>query len=116
MPGATAVTVKVVSNRLPQLPSMVKTALNSEVAKAAHEIEAQAKVNAPVRTGTLRRSIHTVIEQGGQRAVIGPSVEYGFYVEYGSRGRAPQPFMRPAAEAVLPRFATGVKVALAGLK
>lgn len=115
MPGATG-TVRILSNRLPHLPAMVKTALSAEVAKAAHEIEAQAKANAPVLTGTLRRSIHTVIEQGGQRALVGPSVEYGVYVEFGSRGRAPHPFMRPAAEAVLPTFVAGVKAALAGLK
>jgi HK97 gp10 family phage protein len=57
-----------------------------------------------VITGTLQRSIHTTISNGGLTASVGPSVEYGLYEEFGSRGRGPHPFMRPAAEAVYPRF------------
>jgi HK97 gp10 family phage protein len=114
--AGTGATVRIISNRLPQVPAMLRTAVNAEVAKAAFEIQAQAQAKAPVKTGTLRRSIHTVLEDGGRRAVVGPSVNYGLYVEMGTRGRAARPFMRPAAEAVLPKFAAAVKSILASLR
>lgn len=49
------------------------------------------------------------------------SVEYGTepvgkFVEFGTRRMGARPFMRPAAEAVLPRFAERVKAALRGLR
>jgi HK97 gp10 family phage protein len=116
MAGSTGVTVRVVSNRLPQVPAQVRTLLSQEVAKAAHEIEARSKALAPVKTGLLRRSIHTVMAANGQSATVGPSVEYGAYVEFGTRRMGARPYMRPAAEQVLPQFAAAVKAALAGLK
>lgn len=116
MAGQTGATIRVISNRLPQVPAMLRTAVNAEVAKAAFEIQAQAQAKAPVKTGTLRRSIHTVIEDGGRRAKVGPSVEYGTYVEFGTRRAGARPFMRPAAEAVLPKFAAAVRAVLARLR
>jgi HK97 gp10 family phage protein len=107
---------RIISNRLPQVPGMVKAALSAEVSKAAYAVQAQAQAKAPVLTGTLRRSIHTVIEQGGQRAVVGPNVPYDKIAEFGGRNRAPHPYMRPAAEAVLPQFVASVRAALAGLR
>lgn len=116
MPGATSSTIRIISNRLPQVPGMVKAALSAEVSKSAYAVQAQAQAKAPVRTGTLRRSITTQIQQAGQRATVGPSVEYGIYVEFGARGRAPRPYMRPAAEAVLPQFVASVRAALAAIR
>jgi HK97 gp10 family phage protein len=104
------------SNRLPQMPGQIRTALGGEVKRAAFDIEAKAKATVPVDTGTARRSIHSVFGNGGLSAVIGPSVFYAKFLEFGVRGRAARPFMRPAAEAVLPRFADAVKRALAGLR
>lgn len=116
MAGKTGATVRVVSNRLPQLSSAIRPAVAAEVKKATLEIEAQAKAKAPVRTGTLRRSIHSVFSNGDLTGTVGPSVEYGRYVEFGTRHRGARPFMRPAAEAVLPGFAQAVKRAIGGLK
>lgn len=114
--AGTGVTVRIVSNRLPQMPGQIRAAVAAEVSKAAFEIEAQAKAKAAVRTGTMRRSIHTVLSNGGLSAVVGPSVLYARFIEFGRRGAAARPFMRPAAEAVLPKFADAVKRALAGLR
>jgi HK97 gp10 family phage protein len=115
MAGQTSVTVRVVSNRLPSIPAAARAQIAGSVSKHAHDIVAAAQAKAPVRTGTLRRSIHAVIAESGLSAQIGPSVEYGIFVELGSRGRAARPFLRPAFELVAPRFADDVKSILAGL-
>ena len=67
-------------------------------------IQNAAKEQAPYRTGTLRRSIHT--EQGdGMEVIVGTDVPYAARLEYGfmdadSRGRqyhqAARPYLRPA--------------------
>jgi HK97 gp10 family phage protein len=114
--GRTGVTVRIVKNDLPKIPSALKAEVRAEISKAGHDIEAAAKEKVPVLTGTLRRSIHTLIEHDGMTAVIGPSVDYGLYVEFGTRRMAARPYMRPAAEAVYPRFTDRVKALLRGLK
>lgn len=114
--AGTGVTVKVVSNRLPAMPALIHSAVVDEVKKATFQVEAKAKEKVPVKTGTLRRSIHSVFENGGLRGIVGPSVLYGKFVEFGTRRMGARPYMRPAAEQVLPGFAAAVKRALAGLK
>jgi HK97 gp10 family phage protein len=81
----------------------------------AFEVEREAKINAPVLTGTLRTSIHTVTEGGstatskeGQEdlpaprgdivAVVGSGVEYAAFVELGTSNMAAQPYLGPAVE------------------
>lgn len=114
--AGTGITVRVVSNRLPQMPAQVRAAVATEVKRATLDVEAKAKALTPVRTGTLRRSIHSVFEHGGLTGLVGPSVLYGKFVEFGTRRMGARPYMRPAAEQVLPRFASAVKAALAGLR
>lgn len=116
MAGKTGVTVRVVSNRLPEISAQIRPAVANEVKRATLDVEAKAKAMTPVRTGTLRRSIHSVFENGGLTGLVGPSVLYGKFVEFGTRRMGARPYMRPAAEAVLPKFAAAVKAALAGLK
>ena len=54
---------------------------------------------APVDTGRLRQSIGVrKIGEGHYR--VGTNVSYAPFVEYGTRGRRGNPFMRPAVEAV----------------
>lgn len=114
MAGKTGVTIRVVSNRIPQVRGAIREAVVAEVQKATFQVEALAKAKAPVRTGTLRRSIHSVFEAGGLRGIVGPSVGYGRYVELGTRRMGARPFMRPAAEAVLPQFKAAVQAIVRG--
>jgi HK97 gp10 family phage protein len=100
MPSAT-ITLRVVSNHLPEAQALVHQALVETVAETAFDVEARAKVLCPVDTGTLRRSIHTVFSNGGLKALVGPSVAYSIYVEFGTRFMAARPYMRPAAALVL---------------
>lgn len=74
MAGSTGVTIVVKSNRLPQISAAIRPAVVAEVQKATFDVEARAKAKAPVKTGTLRRSIHSVFENGGLRGIVGPSV------------------------------------------
>jgi HK97 gp10 family phage protein len=116
MAGSTGVAIRVVSNRLPEITAAIKPAVVAEVSKSALQIQARAQALSPVLTGTLRRSIHTIIENGGLRGIVGPSVEYGKFVEFGTRFQPARPYMRPAAASATASFVANVRAALAGLK
>lgn len=61
-------------------------------------ISGQAKLNVPVRTGHLRRSISSQHE--GLTGSVGTNVEYAPYQEYGTVRSAAQPYLRPAVDSV----------------
>jgi len=66
--------------------------------KASGEMIADAaRGNAPVLTGALRDSIE--VDASGLSVVVGPTVDYAPFVEFGTWKDAPQPFMGPAADA-----------------
>lgn len=52
------------------------------LAAAGEIVSSDAKANAPVKTGRLRQSIVSIVE--GNEAIIGPTVNYGTYVEFGT--------------------------------
>ena len=116
MANGTGVTIRVISNRLPAISVALRPAVANEVKRATLDIEARAKARTPVLTGTLRRSIASVFENGGLRGIVGPSVFYGKFIEFGTRRMGARPFMRPAAEAVLPGFAARIKAVIRGLR
>jgi HK97 gp10 family phage protein len=99
--GPTGVTVRVTFNRLPAVEPQVRAACVDVVTASTYEVEATAKGLCPVLTGTLRRSIHSVFENGGLRGICGPSVLYSAFPEFGTRHMAARPYMRPAAARVL---------------
>ncbi|MCK5604312.1 HK97 gp10 family phage protein [Candidatus Pacearchaeota archaeon] len=74
---------------------------------AAKLVEGDAKLNVPVDTGRLKKSIHAEISEDGLVAHIiadalrttpasGGSVSYGWWVETGEGSGPAQPYMRPA--------------------
>ena len=105
------------------------------IRRLAFEIERAAKQNAPVDTGALRSSIYTITENysgrgraedrafkknkaiidlveipepgGNVFARVGPCVEYGEYVEFGTYRMGAQPYLTPAAEQVEGKFNSG---------
>lgn len=128
--AGTSVQVRILSNRLPEFPGLVKLAVSAEVGRAGYRIEARAKQLVPKKTRTLMRSIHTTGPSGQPwtlgdlTALIGPSVKYGRRIEYGfmqadSLGRnydqPARPYMRPAAEQERSQFKANIARALAGL-
>jgi HK97 gp10 family phage protein len=82
------------------------------VSKTAHDIEATAKIFAPVETGNLMGSISTTVD--GLTAEIGPTAEYGEYVERGTHNEdgsvrmAAQPYMGPAVDTHESTFGTAL--------
>lgn len=74
--------------------------LSVTLRNAARAIESDAKVLAPVRTGFLKSSISSDVR--GLHTEIGPTADYGHYVEHGTSEMAPQPYMRPALERRIP--------------
>lgn len=101
---------------------------------AAFEIEAGAKMRAPVDTSALQNSIYTVTKKedgyaeaivaaksknktakfsrhpkptGDTIANVGPAVEYAEYQEFGTSKMAAHPFLFPAVEAFFQKFNSG---------
>lgn len=82
------------------------------VKSVAFQVEALAKMKAPVDTGALRNSIYTSLQSSNNppteateqlptptddvTAFVGPSVEYAIYQELGTHAMQAQPFMLPA--------------------
>ena len=79
------------------------------VAKTALDCAASAKRHAPVDTGALRNSIGTSIAGDRMSAEIGPTVNYGAYVEFGTSRMAAQPYMGPAMDEVTPGFVSALE-------
>lgn len=79
----------------------VEAAMNKAIAKALTMIglkaEGNAKAICPVDTGRLRNSITNAIDTDENAVYIGTNVEYGPYVELGTRRRQPHPYLKPAA-------------------
>lgn len=75
---------------------------SAALGRTAYAIEGDAKVLAPVDTGNLVNSISTSID--GTTAEIGPTAEYGVYVELGTSRMAGQPYMAPAADRRIPEY------------
>jgi len=72
------------------------------IAKTTLDIEADAKTLAPVDTGNLRGSISSDIKTLSSE--VGPTADYGRYVEEGTSRMAPQPYMGPAADRRFPEL------------
>lgn len=55
-------------------------------------------------TGDTASSINMEIRDSGMTAVVGPTMDYDPYVEYGTRFMPPEPIAKPALDKVKPRF------------
>lgn len=85
-------------------PSVVATTLRSYMPRNKRQAmqrvvlvgERLAKIEAPVKTGTLRRSLTSRVEQGGDRGVIGTNVKYAPAVHEGTRPHQIKPIRKKA--------------------
>jgi HK97 gp10 family phage protein len=72
------------------------------VRKTAHDVEATGKSFAAVDTGAMRNSIGFDMigdgRSGAIEAVIGPTVDYGWFQELGTATQPPAAFMGPALD------------------
>lgn len=72
----------------------------------AQEVASTARAIVPVDTGRLRDSIMAASDR------VFTEVDYAAYVEYGTSERAPQPFLRPAADTANGEVAAGAAAAV----
>lgn len=113
MAGKNGVTVVILSNKLDgQIQGEIRKAVATEIERSARTIEAGAKQDVPVDTGTLRRSITTTLANGGLSATIAAGTHYAIYVERGSRGRPAKPYLIPNFEREVPKLKAALRKAL----
>ena len=95
---------------------LVKAELRAAIGRALERIGSQAEGYAkdlcPVYTGNLRNSI--THDSDGTAAYIGTNVEYGKYVELGTRRQAAQPYLKPAGTDHTGTYSNIVKDELGG--
>lgn len=131
------VTIDVTFNRFPEIARALPVEADKVVRKTAFDIEGRAKDLAPVDTGALKNSIYVKFGGGestynraqvaastmnpesgllpemarpeAHTATIGPAVEYGIFLEFGTRSMPAQPYMTPAAEAARGAFIAAMK-------
>jgi HK97 gp10 family phage protein len=102
-------TIKLDTRELDRIASKLGTNTRSVIEGLAFEVEARAKAIAPVDTGALRNSIFTEIgKTGAVVARVGPSVEYGPYVELGTYKMGARPFLAPALQTVAWKLNQGI--------
>lgn len=73
------------------------------------EMQEKAMRNAPVDTGTLKRSIGLKITDGGMSAEVEPTADYAPYVELGTRFMEAQPYLKPAFDEQKEKFKKDMK-------
>lgn len=114
-----SVTYEMDTRRLDRILGNLPGNTEQAIRAVGFAVEAHAKANAPVDTGALQNSIYTVtarhdgypaVDTDGERVrlpsprgdegFVGPSVEYGLYVETGTRYTSAQPYLMPAVRAV----------------
>lgn len=89
------ISVIVTADNRAAVQSGIQAAIKRALWRIGAQAEGYAKDLCPVDTGNLRNSItHT---EDDSAAYIGTNVEYGKYVELGTRYARAQPFLRPAA-------------------
>jgi len=101
------------STDLGELGQGAKPLARRAVQKTCADIKADAAATAPYRLGDLSSSIGYETRElaGAVIGEVGPTVEYGGYVEYGTSRMAPQPYMGPAFD----RHAPSLEQALAAI-
>lgn len=80
------------------------SAVKTVVQKNGSGMQGKAMRNAPVDTGTLKRSIGIDITDGGMTAEVEPTAHYAPYVELGTRFMNAQPYLKPAFDVQKEKF------------
>lgn len=88
--------------RLGELGARGSAMARAVLAKTAADIARDAKIFAPVDTGNLRNSISASVSEFS--AEIGPTANYGAYVEFGTSRQAPAAYLGPAFDRNVPGF------------
>ena len=102
---------------LGNLAREAQPAVRVVVQKSAASIKRDAQLFVPVDTGNLRSSItyDTRDEAGAVTADIGPTADYGWYVEHGTSTTAPQAYIGPAFDRHAGEFLEALAAVVDGL-
>jgi HK97 gp10 family phage protein len=104
---ASGVRVQLDTRPLQALRAELRPRAEAIVQATARQIEAMAKVQAPVDTGALRSSILArQVAAFHWEVIVG--VEYGGFVEFGTSRMAARPYLTPAVNAVRQAFIDAV--------
>lgn len=91
----------------------VGTGVATATRKAGMDVERDGKILCPVDTGNLRNSISTTVTGSGNSAEIGveigPTANYGDFVETGTSRMRPQPYMGPATDRNVPGWIAAIE-------
>lgn len=104
--------LRVLAHQFNTVEARLLPKVRQAVSKTLLDIEADAKILAPVDTGNLQNSISHQVDADGMGGEVGPTADYGLYVEAGTSRMAPQPYLGPAFD----RRAPGLEKALAQLE
>ena len=80
----------------------IQKAIGTGLDKAGFQIERDAKIFSPVRTGRLRASINKFRTKLMLR--VQDNVHYGIYQEFGTRKMNAHPFMKPSLIKNIPKI------------
>lgn len=110
-----AITVKL-DSRIPQLRGQARARAGAMISKAVFDVEALAKVNAPVLTGNLRNSIEGVMT-GELEGEVRVGADYALPVEFGratsNGGYVPgRYYLSGAVNSVAPSLEAGLEKVL----
>lgn len=94
--------IKEFQNAMQQFDSGMQRWVHRQLASWAADVKALAKQLAPVRTGHLRSSIYTKIQEWV--AEIGAEAAHALFVEFGTRYTQARPYLYPAIQEHLPRL------------
>lgn len=71
--------------RFAQAPAIVRSELEPAMQRAVLAVQRDVQELTPVRTGTLRRSIHGAVQDAGRLGKIGTNLIYAPFIELGQR-------------------------------
>ena len=84
------------SATLRRLQAERSTAMAEAIAAGAQDVRDAAKRNLPRRSGRLARRVTVKITPDGLAATVGTELDYGTFLEFGTRRMAARPWLRPA--------------------
>lgn len=95
------------------IDKMIKQAIKEALREIGIKGVAEVKANAPVDTGTLRRSY--IYECNDFSVTIGTSIDYAIYVEFKPSNRGGRPHFRRSLESLESEFTNILKRKLGGI-
>jgi HK97 gp10 family phage protein len=123
-----AIEVKLDTRGLEALIKDAPEQLDTAVRATAFQVQAIAQSLSPIMTGANRNSIYTKTSKGNLgspgelgdilpsvglcEAVVGPSMEYSAFLEFGTSKMAARPYLTPAAEQAQGIFSRTVKLVM----